>query len=130
MHRTAYAPTRQRQRIDGRRRAPARFAKDDAAKGKGRSRLHVGSSLRSTGRSASAFGVDAGPRASRSSVRPRTDRSGRVLNPPSRSPELSVVIVTRDGLRRLEPCLESVALVLGDTAAEVIVVDNGSRDPL
>ncbi len=44
-----------------------------------------------------------------------------------RSPDLSVVIVTRDGQRLLNPCLESIASEVGDTHAEVIVVDNGSR---
>jgi GT2 family glycosyltransferase len=39
-----------------------------------------------------------------------------------------VVIVTRDGRQLLQTCLESLASELGDTAAEVIVVDNGSLE--
>ncbi len=43
------------------------------------------------------------------------------------SVEVSVVIVTRDGRERLEPCLRSIAPALERLSAEVIVIDNGSR---
>jgi GT2 family glycosyltransferase len=81
-------------------------------------------------RTTAAFGANGGRSSARRPLRPRTDPPGRALNPTGRSPAPSVVIVTLDGRRRLEPCLESISSVLGDAAGEVIVIDNGSRDPL
>lgn len=48
---------------------------------------------------------------------------------PDPAPLVSIIIPTRDGLRLLRPCIESLRERTAYPATEIIVVDNGSREP-
>nr|AIM48025.1 glycosyl transferase, group 2 family protein [Xanthomonas citri pv. punicae] len=45
------------------------------------------------------------------------------------APKASIIIPTRDGLDLLRPCIESIQARTDYTNFEIIVVDNGSKDP-
>jgi len=46
----------------------------------------------------------------------------------NRPPFVSVIIITFDGMEFVEACLSSVLGSVGDIPAEIIVIDNGSKD--